>query len=142
MACLVTGRYLTAEQSAAEAKEPLAPANLITTMPPGPAAKPESSLLERLNEQTLGGVLLWGDELFFHDWRIQRHVITGHCRLLDGDTGQSARQTIRARHTCTFVAPKRGFAASGAADYLGEVHVLSIGAPRCLIEAVLRQTQP
>ncbi len=33
---------------------------------------------------TLGGTQLWADELFFHRWRIQRNVLTGHCRLLDG----------------------------------------------------------
>ena len=33
---------------------------------------------------TLGGMQFWADELFFHQWRIQRNVITGHCRLLDG----------------------------------------------------------
>ena len=32
---------------------------------------------------TLGGVQFWGDELLFHQWRIQRNVITKHCRLLD-----------------------------------------------------------
>ena len=52
--------------------------------------EPEQALLDRLNQQTLGGVLLWGDELFFHDWRIQRHVLTGHCRLLDGDNRRHA----------------------------------------------------
>lgn len=33
---------------------------------------------------TLGGRQFWADELFFHDWHIQRNVFTGHCRLLDG----------------------------------------------------------
>ncbi|QDU93511.1 esterase/lipase family protein [Lignipirellula cremea] len=33
---------------------------------------------------TLGGVQFWTDELIFHDWRIQRHAWTNHCRLLDG----------------------------------------------------------
>lgn len=33
---------------------------------------------------TLGGKQLWGDELHFHDWRIQRNAFTGHYRLLDG----------------------------------------------------------
>lgn len=33
---------------------------------------------------TLGGMQFWADELFFHEWRIQRNVMTGHCRLLDG----------------------------------------------------------
>jgi pimeloyl-ACP methyl ester carboxylesterase len=32
---------------------------------------------------TLGGKQFWADELFFHQWRIQRHVSTGHYRLLD-----------------------------------------------------------
>jgi NAD(P)H-hydrate epimerase len=56
---------------------------------------------------------------------------------LDCDTGQAARHTIRAAHTCTFVAPKLGFAAAGAASYTGQVHVLDIGVPRKLIEEVL-----
>jgi pimeloyl-ACP methyl ester carboxylesterase len=38
-----------------------------------------------LAAKTLGGVQFWGDELFFHEWRIQRNTLTGHCRLLDGD---------------------------------------------------------
>ncbi len=33
---------------------------------------------------TLGGKQFWADELFFHDWHIQRNVLTGHCRLLSG----------------------------------------------------------
>jgi pimeloyl-ACP methyl ester carboxylesterase len=32
---------------------------------------------------TLGGKQFWADELFFHQWRIQRNVFDGHCRLLD-----------------------------------------------------------
>ncbi len=32
---------------------------------------------------TLGGKQFWADEFFFHQWRIQRNVVTGHCRLLD-----------------------------------------------------------
>ncbi|MEN6450354.1 MAG: alpha/beta hydrolase [Thermoguttaceae bacterium] len=32
---------------------------------------------------TMGGKQFWADELFFHQWRIQRNTITGHCRLLD-----------------------------------------------------------
>jgi pimeloyl-ACP methyl ester carboxylesterase len=34
---------------------------------------------------TLGGKQFWADELFFHEWRIQRNVYTRHCRLLDGN---------------------------------------------------------
>jgi len=32
---------------------------------------------------TLGGKQFWADELFFHQWRIQRNVFTEHYRLLD-----------------------------------------------------------
>jgi pimeloyl-ACP methyl ester carboxylesterase len=32
---------------------------------------------------TMGGMQFWSDVLFFHDWRIQRNAVTGHCRLLD-----------------------------------------------------------
>lgn len=35
--------------------------------------------------QTLGGMQFWSDRLLFHQWRIQRNVLTGHCRLLDGE---------------------------------------------------------
>ena len=56
---------------------------------------------------------------------------------LDCDSGQPADHTIRAAHTCTFAAPKRGFFAPGAEQYTGELHVLDIGAPRKLIDEML-----
>jgi NAD(P)H-hydrate epimerase len=56
---------------------------------------------------------------------------------LDCDTGEAAAHTIRAAHTCTFLAPKLGFLAPGADRYTGQVHVLDIGAPRRLVEEVL-----
>jgi len=56
---------------------------------------------------------------------------------LDCDTGVASRHTIRAQHTCTFVAQKPGFLAPSAAAYTGEVHVLDIGAPRKLVEDCL-----
>jgi len=52
---------------------------------------------------------------------------------LDCDTGQPAPTTFRADHTCTFIAAKLGFAVLAAAEYLGQVHVLDIGAPRKLL---------
>ncbi|HEX5446150.1 MAG TPA: NAD(P)H-hydrate epimerase [Pirellulales bacterium] len=58
---------------------------------------------------------------------------------LDCDTGTPATQTIRAAHTCTFMAAKPGFFEPGAVDYTGQVHVLDIGAPRRLIEDCLRE---
>jgi NAD(P)H-hydrate epimerase len=57
---------------------------------------------------------------------------------LDCDTGIPAEPTFRADHTCTFVARKTGFDNPAAAEYLGTVHVLDIGAPRKLVEDVCR----
>jgi NAD(P)H-hydrate epimerase len=51
---------------------------------------------------------------------------------LDCDTGQPLGPTVRAHRTATFVAPKKGFAAPSARAWLGQVHVLPIGAPRSL----------
>ncbi len=33
--------------------------------------------------KTLGGLQFWGDLKFLHGWRIQKNVLTDHCRLLD-----------------------------------------------------------
>jgi NAD(P)H-hydrate epimerase len=52
---------------------------------------------------------------------------------LDCDTGLSLGATIRATHTVTFVAEKVGFANQAALPWLGQVHVVAIGAPRCLV---------
>ena len=57
---------------------------------------------------------------------------------LDCDTGIAARHTIRATQTCTFVAAKPGFFTPGAEQYVGRLHVLDIGAPRQVIERVLK----
>lgn len=55
---------------------------------------------------------------------------------LDCDSGEPAEPTLRADHTCTFVAPKVGFSNPMAATYLGRVHVVDIGAPRQLVEGL------
>jgi NAD(P)H-hydrate epimerase len=52
---------------------------------------------------------------------------------LDCDTGQAAKHTFRADHTCTFVAAKSGFAATAAKEFIGLVHVVDIGVPRRLL---------
>jgi NAD(P)H-hydrate epimerase len=52
---------------------------------------------------------------------------------LDCDTGRPLGATVRAHHTATFVAQKKGFAEPSAREWLGEVHVIDIGAPRCLL---------
>lgn len=46
---------------------------------------------------------------------------------LDCDSGQPLGAAIRASYTVTFVAVKKGFTFSGAAEYTGEVFVSSIG---------------
>jgi NAD(P)H-hydrate epimerase len=55
---------------------------------------------------------------------------------LDCDTGVRAKHTIRAAHTCTFVASKPGFSAESAKPYVGRLHVVDIGAPRTLVEQI------
>jgi NAD(P)H-hydrate epimerase len=55
---------------------------------------------------------------------------------LDCDTGVAAGACVRADLTVTFVAPKLGFAAAGAADFTGAVHVVGIGAPRMALPGV------
>ena len=57
---------------------------------------------------------------------------------LDADTGRPLGVAVRAEATATFVAPKLGFSAPGAADYTGEVAVIDIGLPRRLLEPLLR----
>ena len=55
---------------------------------------------------------------------------------LDADTGEALGATILARHTATFVAPKRGFENPASLEWTGRVHVVDIGlgsqAPRLL----------
>ena len=53
---------------------------------------------------------------------------------LDCDTGEPLGPTIKATHTATFVALKRGFANLKAKPWLGEVHVVDIGAPKKLLD--------
>jgi NAD(P)H-hydrate epimerase len=52
---------------------------------------------------------------------------------LDCDTGEPLGPTVRATHTATFVAPKRGFLNPASREWTGEVHVIDIGAPRVLV---------
>jgi NAD(P)H-hydrate epimerase len=58
---------------------------------------------------------------------------------LDCDSGQPASSTIRADHTCTFVASKPGFEHPHARPYVGTVHVQDIGVPRRLVEEMQRE---
>ena len=53
---------------------------------------------------------------------------------LDCDTGEPLGPTVRADHTVTFAAQKKGFSNPAARQWLGQVHVVDIGAPRVLLE--------
>jgi NAD(P)H-hydrate epimerase len=65
----------------------------------------------------------------------QKHVLAVDIPSgLDCDTGQPLGPTIRAEHTVTFVAEKRGFANPSSKEWIGQVHVVDIGAPRRLLE--------
>jgi NAD(P)H-hydrate epimerase len=55
---------------------------------------------------------------------------------LDADTGEPVGPTIRANHTATIAAAKKGFARPGAAAWLGDVHVIDMGTPRRVLEAM------
>jgi NAD(P)H-hydrate epimerase len=57
--------------------------------------------------------------------RVAIDVPTG----LDAQTGGHSSETLRARHTLTFVAAKVGLLESDAAPFVGELHILPIGIP-------------
>jgi NAD(P)H-hydrate epimerase len=52
---------------------------------------------------------------------------------LDCDSGQPSSITLRADHTCTFVAQKAGFQFASARPFLGNLHVIDIGVPKKLL---------
>jgi NAD(P)H-hydrate epimerase len=54
---------------------------------------------------------------------------------LDADTGLPLGPCVRAGHTVTFAALKKGFAEPAAGPWLGQVHLVDIGLPRVLLEA-------
>lgn len=56
---------------------------------------------------------------------------------LDADTGRAAGTVIRADHTCTFVAAKPGLLQRAAEEWVGQLHVVDIGAPRVLVQQML-----
>lgn len=56
---------------------------------------------------------------------------------LDAASGMPGHPTVVATETCTFVAPKSGFANPAARPHLGRVEVLDIGTPPQLLDEVL-----
>lgn len=55
---------------------------------------------------------------------------------LDCDTGMAAKNTIRAAHTITFVAPKTGFYVPAAKEFVGHLHVVDLGLPPALLDEI------
>jgi NAD(P)H-hydrate epimerase len=55
---------------------------------------------------------------------------------LDCDTGQPLGPTVRAQHTATMAALKKGFAEPAARKWLGAIHLVDIGVPPALVSPV------
>ncbi|HZV06576.1 MAG TPA: NAD(P)H-hydrate epimerase [Gemmataceae bacterium] len=53
---------------------------------------------------------------------------------LDCDTGKPLGVAVRAQHTGTVAAMKKGYLEPSASVWLGQVHVIGMGAPRALLE--------
>jgi NAD(P)H-hydrate epimerase len=87
----------------------------------GATGEPKSPYAEAIDHMNAGGIEI-----------IAVDLPSG----LDCDTGVTAKHTIRAAHTCTFVAAKPGLLVESAKAYVGQLHVLDIGAPRKLIDEV------
>lgn len=60
---------------------------------------------------------------------------------LDCDTGVPGNPTFRADVTCTFVAQKIGFKNESAWPWLGEIKVIPIGVPECILERIASSVQ-
>jgi NAD(P)H-hydrate epimerase len=58
---------------------------------------------------------------------------------LDCDSGEPLGTAVRAAHTATFVARKKGFLNPASNAWTGEVHVINIAAPRVLVEEYRRR---
>jgi hypothetical protein len=82
-------------------------ASPICAQTPLPMATAAPVPLPSLALSTLGGEQFWSDELVYGAWRVQRNVLTGHCRLLDANdvrrawgTDQQCREALaEARRT-------------------------------------------
>ena len=58
---------------------------------------------------------------------------------LDCDTGKPLGTAVKAHHTVTFAAMKKGFLNPDALLFLGNVHVVNIGIPKRLFRLFMRQ---
>jgi NAD(P)H-hydrate epimerase len=55
---------------------------------------------------------------------------------LDCDSGHPNEPTVRATHTATIAAAKKGFAEPQAAKWIGTVHIIDMGVPRRLLAEI------
>ncbi len=51
--------------------------------PVGSEIRPSNGVSLPSPRATLDNAISWTDQLFFHQWKIQQHVETNACRLLD-----------------------------------------------------------
>ena len=58
----------------------------------GSVVRPDSRF--SLPKPSLDSVIRWSDQHFFHQWRIQQHIESGECRLLDEDGKTQAKGTF------------------------------------------------
>ncbi len=61
---------------------------------------------------------------------------------LDCDTGEPLGATVRADHTVSFVAWKKGFCNEASLPWTGDVHVTDIGVPKRLVDEFRRLRAP
>ena len=106
---------------------------------PGRVANGELGTLEKIEKGRLTVALDSGRSVEFpieknrhidHGYAVTSHSSQGQTVnrvLINADTGEPMRPTIRAHHTATFVDIKTGFVNPAAQDWLGEVHVIDIG---------------
>ncbi len=59
---------------------------------------------------------------------------------LDCDSGRPLGACVKATHTVTFVAEKAGFGYPASRQFTGEIIVCEIGAPRDIVNAILRDS--
>lgn len=91
------------------------------------ACSPRQQAPVNLPVKTLGGRFYWRDVVIQDGWRIQEHVWTGHCRLLDG---RDVRRAWGDRGHCEArLAALRPWPATGRDEHLVVV-LPGIGCPR------------
>lgn len=90
-------------------------AALVRAESPLATTEPQANPLPNLAWSTLGGEQVWSDELVYGSWRIQRNVLTGHCRLLDEQdvrrvwgTSEQCREALAAARQSQVLKPLDG----------------------------------